>query len=65
MRRSTHHPVADAERIEDIEAQQSDMRGLQDIAAGVEDDVGNLLLAARRRLLAQALEDRIGQLQPR
>ena len=39
MGRPAHHLVADAERIHDVERQQRDMRGLQQVAAGVEDEV--------------------------
>ena len=38
-----HDLVVDAEEIEHVEAQQRDVRGLQDIAAGIEDDIGRAL----------------------
>ena len=59
-----HDLVVDPEEIERIEAQERDVRGLQDVATGVEDDIGRAL-ARRRRLTSDAGQGLWRQLQPR
>ena len=43
LARPAHDLVIDAQQIEGVETQQRDVRRLQDVAAGVEDDVGRAL----------------------
>jgi hypothetical protein len=63
MRRATHDVVAHVDGVHDVEREQRDMRRLEHVAAGVEDDVGRFRGGAlRARVLAEACELRIGQL---
>ena len=67
MGRSAHHLIGDAERVHDVERQERDMRRLEHVAAGVEDEIR----AASRRsapavwALPQPLQQRVVELQPR
>ena len=59
-----HDLVVDTETVERVEAEKCDVRGLQDIAAGVEHDIGRAL-ARRLRLASDAGQGLGRQLQPR
>jgi hypothetical protein len=62
----THHPVANAERVHDIEGEQSDVRRLEHITAGVEHEVRDFSrLRHRCRLLAEPLQHVAIELQTR
>src|SRR5262249_11518452 len=61
---SAHHLVVDPEAIERVEAQERDVGGLNDIAAGVEHDIGRGL-AWRFRLPSDTGQGLGRQLQPR
>ena len=67
MGRAAHHPVGDAERVHDVERQQRDVRRLQDVAAGIEDEVGRLaaLVRERRRPLPEPRQHGFVELQAR
>src|SRR5271167_2643340 len=62
--RATHDLVVDAEKVEGVEAQKRDVRGLQDIAAGIEDHIRRVP-ARRRGLSSNACQGLGRQLQPR
>jgi len=58
MRWSAHHPVRHPEGIHDIEREKSNVRCLEDIAAGIEHEVRNFIRPGyRSRLLAEPLQN--------
>ena len=63
VRRAAHHVVGDAERIHDVEREQRNVRGLEHVAAGVEDEVRNRIRrAVAAGLLAQPREHLVAEL---
>ena len=50
MVRPAHHAIGDAERIHDVEREQRDVRRLQHVAAGIEDEVRPLAPCASSRV---------------
>ena len=46
MRRPAHHLVGDAERVHDVERQERDVRRLEHVAAGIEDEIRPLAAGA-------------------
>ncbi len=72
MGRATHNPVRHAERIHDIERCQRHVRGLEDVAAGIEDKVRTLtglrsraILQPSIHILAEPLQFPCVELHPR
>ncbi len=66
MRRPAHHLIVGADRIHDVEAEQRDVRRLEDVTAGVEHDIRQVLACGLlRRLLAEPDQIAFRELQPR
>jgi hypothetical protein len=64
LSRPAHDLVIDPEKIEHVEAQQRDVRGLQDIASCVEDDIGRAMAQLLRGLPSDTGQCLGRQLQP-
>ena len=63
MGRPAQHLIGDAERVHDVERQQRDMRRLEHVAAGVEDEIRRVRRARiPPRLLAQPRQQLVVEL---
>ena len=67
MGRTAHHLVAGAERVHDVERKQRDVRRLEHVAAGIEDEIGRRSPAQARlvRALPQPFQQRVVELEAR
>ena len=65
MGRPTHHLIADAERVHDVERQERDVRRLEHVAAGIEYEIGQLPRRVLFGNLAEPRQQRVVELQPR
>ena len=65
MGRAAHHLVADAERIHDVEREQRDVRRLEHVAAGVEDEIRRRVRGGPLCALPEPRQQLVVELQPR
>ena len=68
MARPAQDLVAHVERVQDIEREQRDVRGLQHVAAGIEHDLrrlGSFFVRLAARVLAEPRQLRVGELHAR